>query len=98
VRVAWVRMAKTAVVQFDARIQDVLATTADNLGLPYARAMSGVGHDAREIAAICPTAMVFVTGDNGGISHTPEEYTSPAACGNGADVLANAVLRLAREL
>jgi N-carbamoyl-L-amino-acid hydrolase len=59
--------------------------------------MSGAGHDAQEIAAICPTAMVFVAGQNGGISHTPREYSTPDACANGTDVLANAVLRLAGQ-
>jgi N-carbamoyl-L-amino-acid hydrolase len=95
--ITWERMAKTAVVSFDAGIQDVLAATADDLGLPYVRAMSGAGHDAQEIATICPTAMVFVAGENGGISHTPREYSNPDACGNGTDVLANAVLRLADQ-
>ena len=46
------------------------------------------------VAATCPTAMVFVAGEHGGISHTPCEYSNPDACGNGIDVLANAVLRL----
>ena len=97
VRIAWERMAKTAVVPFHPGIQDLLAATADDLGLPYVRVMSGAGHDAQEIAAICPTAMVFVAGENGGISHTPREYSSPGACANGTDVLANAVLRLADQ-
>jgi N-carbamoyl-L-amino-acid hydrolase len=97
VQIAWERMAKTAVVPFHPAIQDLLAQTADDLGLPYVRAMSGAGHDAQEIAAICPTAMVFVTGENGGISHTPREYANPRACAHGADVLANAVLRLANQ-
>jgi len=97
VAVVWERMAKTAVVPFDAGIQEVLAATADDLGLPYVRAMSGAGHDAQEIAAICPTAMVFVAGEHGGISHTPREYSNPDACGNGTDVLANAVLKLANQ-
>ena len=97
VGVTWERMAKTAVVPFDRGIQDLLAATADDLGLPYVRAMSGAGHDAQEIAATCPTAMVFVAGENGGISHTPREYSTADACGNGTDVLANAVLRLADQ-
>jgi N-carbamoyl-L-amino-acid hydrolase len=95
--VAWERMAKTAVVPFHPDIQDLLAATADDLGLPYVRVMSGAGHDAQEIAAICPTAMVFVAGENGGISHTPREYSNPGACANGTDMLANAVLRLADQ-
>jgi beta-ureidopropionase / N-carbamoyl-L-amino-acid hydrolase len=97
VQVAWERMAKTAVVPFHPGIQDLLAATADDLGLPYVRTMSGAGHDAQEISAICPTAMVFVAGENGGISHPPCEYSNPDACGNGTDVLANAVLRLADQ-
>jgi N-carbamoyl-L-amino-acid hydrolase len=91
------RMAKTAVIPFDEGIQKLLADTADDIGLGYVATMSGAGHDAQEIAAICPTAMVFVAGENGGISHTPREYSNPAACGNGIDVLANAVLRLANQ-
>jgi N-carbamoyl-L-amino-acid hydrolase len=97
VQIAWERMAKTPVVRFHPGIQDLLATTAGDLGLPYVRVMSGAGHDAQEIAAICPTAMVFVAGENGGISHTPREYSTPGACANGTDVLANAVLRLAGQ-
>jgi N-carbamoyl-L-amino-acid hydrolase len=97
VRVAWERMAKTAAVPFHPAIQDLLTGTADDLGLPYVRTMSGAGHDAQEIAAICPTGMVFVAGENGGISHTPREYSGPDACADGTDVLANAVLRLANQ-
>lgn len=97
VHIAWERMAKTAVVPLHPGIQDLLAATADDLGLPYVHTISGAGHDAQEISAICPTAMVFVAGENGGISHTPREYSNPDACANGTDVLANAVLRLAEQ-
>jgi N-carbamoyl-L-amino-acid hydrolase len=97
VEVVWERMAKTAVVLFDAGIQNILAATAEALELPYVRAMSGAGHDAQEIAATCRTAMVFVAGEHGGISHTPREYSNPEASGDGTDVLANAVLRLANQ-
>jgi beta-ureidopropionase / N-carbamoyl-L-amino-acid hydrolase len=97
VEVAWERMAKTAVVPFRPGIQELLAATADDLALPYVRAMPGAGYDAQETSAVCPTARVFVAGENGGISHTPLEYSNPDACGNGTDVLANAVLRLADQ-
>ncbi len=97
VAIASERMAKTRVVPFDPGIQDLLAGTAQDLGLPFVRVMSGAGHDAQEIAATCPTAMVFVAGEHGGVSHTPREYSNPDACGNGIDVLANAVLRLADQ-
>src|SRR3712207_4046174 len=97
VRVEWERMARTAVVPFSRRIQDVLAETADDLGIAYVTAMSGAGHDAQEISALCPTAMVFVAGEHGGISHTPREYSDPRACANGVTLPANAVRRLADE-
>lgn len=50
---------------------------------------------ATSMEIIWPTAMVFVAGEHGGISHTPPEYSNPGTRGNGTDVLANAVLRLA---
>jgi N-carbamoyl-L-amino-acid hydrolase len=90
-------MAKATVVSFDPGIQDLLAATVDDLGLPHVHAMSGAGHDAQEISAICPTAMVIVAGENGGISRIPREYSNPDACANGTDVLANTVLRLADQ-
>ncbi|HYY09941.1 MAG TPA: M20 family metallo-hydrolase [Kineosporiaceae bacterium] len=95
VAATWERMAKTDVVPFSPLVQEVLASAADRLRLPYVTAMSGAGHDAQEIAATCPAAMVFVAGEYGGISHTPREFSRPDACGNGADVLATAALALA---
>ncbi len=98
VTATWERLAKTPMVPFDDRIQDVIAASADALGFGYVRAMSGAGHDAQEISATCPAAMVFVAGEYGGISHTPREYSRPEACGNGIDVLANAILALAETV
>jgi N-carbamoyl-L-amino-acid hydrolase len=98
VTVSWERMAKTAVIPFHDSIQDVIADSAERLAVPYIRTMSGAGHDAQEIAATCPTAMIFVAGEDGGISHAPREYSRPEACGNAIDVLANAVLTLAGVL
>lgn len=89
------RTAKTAVVPLDAGIQVVLASTADDLGLPYARAMSGASHDAQEIAAICPTAMVFVPASTAASATHSARVLQPRRLGDGTDVLANAVLRLA---
>lgn len=59
--------------------------------------MSGAGYNDQEIAAIGPAAMIFVAGENGGISHTPRENSDPEACARGADVLANAVLKLSNQ-
>lgn len=39
--------------------------------------VSGAGHDAMSMAALCPTAMIFVR-CRGGVSHNPAEYVDPA--------------------
>jgi allantoate deiminase len=45
-------------------------------GFPSLRLPSGAGHDAQLFGAICPTALIFVP-SRAGISHNPEEFTSP---------------------
>ncbi len=37
---------------------------------------SGAGHDAMKLHEIMPQAMLFVRGENAGISHNPLESTS----------------------
>jgi N-carbamoyl-L-amino-acid hydrolase len=43
------------------------------LGLPLFRLPSGAGHDAMKLAEVMPQAMLFVRGQNAGISHNPLE-------------------------
>jgi acetylornithine deacetylase/succinyl-diaminopimelate desuccinylase-like protein len=52
---------------------------------------SRAGHDSAWTSRVCPTSMIFVP-SRGGISHNPEEYTSPEHCALGAQVLLDAVL------
>ena len=66
---------------------------ARELDLSVKRLPSGAGHDAQMLAAVCPACMIFVP-SVGGVSHNVEEYTVPAHCAAGADVL----LRLVTEL
>jgi N-carbamoyl-L-amino-acid hydrolase len=91
------RMARTGYVPFDAGIQKAIAAAADDHGLAHLSLLSGAGHDAQEMAAICPTAMIFVRGEYDGISHNPREYSTPEACARGIDVLATTLVRLAGE-
>ncbi|OTB12148.1 hypothetical protein K445DRAFT_321409 [Daldinia sp. EC12] len=53
---------------------------------------SGAGHDSVYASRRCPTSMIFVPSKNG-VSHNPEEYTSPEDCALGAEVLLQSVLR-----
>ena len=43
------------------------------LGLPVFRLPSGAGHDAMQLHRVMPQAMLFVRGQNAGISHNPLE-------------------------
>ncbi|KAI0107982.1 amidase [Hypoxylon sp. NC0597] len=58
--------------------------------------VSGAGHDSVHTNRRCPTAMVFVPSKNG-VSHNPEEYTSPEDCALGAEVLLQSALRYDRD-
>ncbi len=55
---------------------------------------SGAVHDAQQMAAICPVAMLFVR-SRGGLSHTPEEFSSLDDCVAGIETLATALRALA---
>ena len=46
------------------------------LGLPRFRLPSGAGHDAMKLHEIMPQAMLFVRGENAGISHNPLESST----------------------
>ncbi|MBB6257450.1 allantoate deiminase [Xanthomonas arboricola] len=46
-------------------------------GIAPRQLVSGAGHDAMVMAALCPTAMLFVR-CAGGISHHPDEHVAPA--------------------
>lgn len=58
---------------------------------------SGAGHDSVYASKRCPTSMIFVPSKNG-VSHHPEEWTSPEDCALGAEVLCQSVLRYDRTM
>ena len=49
-----------------------LERAVEDLGVTAHRLPSGAGHDAAEVAAVAPVAMLFVRCE-GGISHNPAE-------------------------
>jgi len=54
---------------------------------------TGAGHDAGVLAAVVPTAMLFVRNPTG-ISHAPEEFASADDCAAGVDALETALRSL----
>lgn len=75
----------------DPRLRDAIGRAATALGLTSCVMPSGAGHDAQAMAALGPMGMIFIP-SVGGISHSPEEYSTPEAVENGANVLLGAVL------
>jgi hydantoinase/carbamoylase family amidase len=80
-------------VALDAELQDLLEDAAGAEGATTLRLPSGAGHDAMVLAHHVPAAMLFVP-SRGGLSHTPDELSSPEHCELGARVLARAVRAL----
>jgi ureidoglycolate amidohydrolase len=52
-------------------------------------------HDSLFMARIAPTGMIFIP-CRGGVSHRPDEYTSPEAIARGVEVLALTLGQLAQ--
>ena len=81
----------TTSVPIKPEMQALVAEAAVNCGLAWEPLPSGAGHDAQAVAAIAPVAMLFVP-SVAGISHSPEEYSTPEDCANGAQVLLELLL------
>ena len=77
----------------DPRIRNTIAETAKQLGLSTKLLPSGAGHDAQEIAALCPIGMIFVPSRDG-ISHSPREFSNAEDITNGVNVLLHSLLKL----
>ena len=61
----------------DAGLMALLDAAVKQTGQPVLRLVSGAGHDAISMAALCPTAMLCIR-CRGGISHNPAEHVDPA--------------------
>jgi N-carbamoyl-L-amino-acid hydrolase len=69
------------------------------LGIPVVELASGAGHDAGILAAAgVDSGMLFVRSLNGGISHSPDELSSPEDIELAVEVLTAALRRLATSL
>jgi len=78
-------------VKTDKEIQLMIAKAAKELNLTAIYLPSGALHDTQDMAKLAPAAMIFVPSKNG-ISHSPDEYTSPEDMKNGINVLYKTIL------
>jgi beta-ureidopropionase / N-carbamoyl-L-amino-acid hydrolase len=67
---------RAAAAPSDAAWQARWERAVDSLGVPLHQMPSGAGHDAMKLHEVMPQAMLFVRGQNAGISHNPLESTT----------------------
>gem|GEM_PF-6484 len=78
----------------DETLQGAIRKACDSLGISHRTLPSGAGHDAQVLAAVCPAAMIFVPSRRG-VSHSPQEASSPQALADGLAVLTAVLYDLA---
>jgi allantoate deiminase len=79
----------------DPALMDLMDQALAAAGQPVRRLVSGAGHDAMNMAALCPTAMLFIR-CKGGISHNPAEHVDPADAEIALQVMLGFIERLAQ--
>ena len=85
-----------APIRFPEEVVGTIEAAADALGESSMRMPSGAFHDSQYLAAVCPSAMIFIPCEKG-ISHNPAEYATPEDCLAGARVLAATLVELANS-
>ena len=83
-------------VVFDPAVIDLVRGSAEALELPHMDMVSGAGHDAMHVAALCPSGMIFVPCEKG-LSHNEAENATASDLAAGARVLAACLVDLANR-
>ncbi len=88
---------RAAAAPSDRSLQARWERAVQSLGLPVYRMPSGAGHDAMKLHEVMPQAMLFVRGENAGISHNPLESSTADDMQLGIDALMHLLEQLARQ-
>jgi ureidoglycolate amidohydrolase len=78
-------------------IVNAIQTACRQLRLTCKPMLSRAYHDSLFMARICPMSMIFIP-CRAGVSHRPDEYSSPEAIGRGAAVLALTLAELDKAM
>ena len=97
VAVSFQRIWNSPAVHFDPDCIAAVRQAAASRGYPAREIVSGAGHDSAYVAAVAPTAMIFIPCEKG-ISHNELEKAEPEHVAAGADVLLQAVLSMDSHL
>jgi N-carbamoyl-L-amino-acid hydrolase len=79
---------------FDPTVVEAIRIGCQRLGLDYEELWSGAGHDAKHLADLVPSGMIFVR-SQGGVSHAEIEESTAEDIAAGGNVLLQAALQLA---
>jgi len=79
---------------FDPRLRRMIEHAAQDRAYPWMPILSAAGHDARHLAKLCPSAMIFIPCRDG-VSHVEHEWAAPAHLAAGAEILARVMENLA---
>lgn len=82
-------------IRCDAGIVAAMTEAARSLGMEPFQLPSGAVHDGANLSLTCPVGMIFVR-SRAGLSHCPQEYTSPEDIAAGTRLLAATLLRLSQ--
>ena len=74
-----------------------LSTNCEEKQLSYQLLQSGAGHDAMNMAKLCPVGLIFVPSVDG-LSHHPNEFTEMDDILKGIDLLEEVVLQYAKVI
>jgi len=88
--VQWETLLEVKPTDLSGPVRRRLERAAEAADSTYRTMLSGAGHDAMNVADEVPTGMLFVPSE-GGLSHTPEEFTSPDDLYCGTTVLEGAL-------
>ena len=80
-----------------AEILNAIETACATEDLVSRRMISRAYHDSLFMAKLCPIAMIFIP-CRGGVSHRPDEYSSPQAIADGVRVLAQTLASLSLSI
>jgi N-carbamoyl-L-amino-acid hydrolase len=85
-----------APAQSSPHIVETIAGVCNGNGIKYKSMVSRAYHDSSFIAQIAPIAIIFIP-CRGGVSHRPDEFSTPEDIARGTDVLAKVLAKLASE-
>ena len=83
---AWQVRQETGAVLMDPELTAILERAVEESGISAKRIASGAGHDAAQVAALAPAAMLFVRCERG-ISHNPAESAEREDVGAALEVM-----------